>query len=138
MTGHITLAQHHISAGPKGCRTLRVAVGVAVMVSFAFGATGCGKIKDRKTKSEYTFDGVVFKSKVEKVTKEDRSHFKVEVRKATQTLDGAKEAGRYAATRYCIEQYGSSKVEWISGPDQENAALTVVEDDLWLEGICKI
>ena len=116
---------------------LRGAVGVAVILSFVLGTASCGSLKNRK-KTEFTFDGIEFKSKVNKVDKDERSHFKVEVRNATQSIEGAKEAGRYAATRYCIEQYGSSKVEWISGPDQENATLTVIDGDPWFEGICKI
>ena len=129
--------QHLTTKRTAGRGLLRGAVGVAVMLSFVLGTASCGTLKNRK-KSEFAFDGIEFKSKVNKVDKDERSHFKVEVRKATQSIEGAKEAGRYAATRYCIEQYGSSKVEWISGPDQENATLTVIEDDLWLEGVCKI
>lgn len=122
---------------PAGLGLLRGAVGIAVMLSFVLGTASCATFKNRG-KTEYIFDGIEFKTKATKVDKDDRSHFKVEVRKATQSLNGAKEAGRYAATRYCIEQYGSSKVEWISGPEQENGTLTVIEGDLWLEGICKI
>lgn len=116
--------------------TGRGALGVCVVVSLAL-VSGCGTFKDHRNKTEFAFDGIEFKSKVEAIEKEKREHFSVEVRRATQSINGAKEAGRYAATRYCIEQYGTSRIEWISGPDQENQTLKMDDDDLIMEGICK-
>ncbi|SHJ66190.1 hypothetical protein SAMN05444000_11181 [Shimia gijangensis] len=134
----MNLGQQDILTPRTGRSILRGSFGVAVMLSLALGTASCGKIQRPGKKTEFAFDGIEFKTKVEKVDKEDRSHFKIEVRKATQSLNGAKEAGGYGATRYCIEQYGSSKIHWIAGPDQENDTLTLIDGDLWLEGICKI
>lgn len=124
---------------PHGKRSvLRSALCVLVALALVVPAAGCNKIKPRK-KTEFAFDGVHFKTRVEKVDKDDRSHVRVQVRKATQSIDGAKEAGRYAATVYCVEQYGSSKIEWKrGGPDDENDTLTLVEGNLVMEGTCQI
>ncbi len=132
----MALGQQQISARQGARSMLRGALGVAVMLSLALGTAGCGKFKSR-SKSEVAVEGYEFKSRVEKIG-EDRSHFRVEVRNATQSLDGAKAAGHHAGTRYCITEYGSSKIEWISGPYQENVTLLLVDGDLFLEGICKI
>ena len=115
---------------------LRGAFGVTVVLSLALVA-GCSTFKDHRKKTEFAFDGIEFKTKATAIEKENRAHFTVEVRRATQSIEGAKEAGRYGGTRYCIEQYGTSAIEWVSGPDQENQSLRMDDDDLILEGICK-
>ena len=128
----MNLGQHKIIG--KGM--LRGAFGVTAVLSLAL-VSGCGTFKDHRKKTEYAFDGVEFKTKAAAIEKDKREHFTIEVRRATQSIEGAKEAGRYGGTRYCIEQYGTSVIEWISGPDQENQALRMDDDDLILEGICK-
>jgi hypothetical protein len=51
-------------------------------------------------------------------------------------LVGAREAGRYEATKYCINQYGTSDIAWVSGPDVEDGSLTINNDELQLRGAC--
>ena len=119
-----------------GKRIARGALGVTVALSLVL-VSGCGTFRDHRKNTNYAFDGIEFKSKVNAVDKETREHFTVEVRRATQSINGAREAGRYAATRYCIENYGTSIIEWVSGPDQENNTLRMDDDDLIMEGICK-
>ncbi len=132
------LGQQHIQAGQEGRKVLRGAFGVAVMLSLALGTAGCGMVQGKnKSRSESSYEGFGFKSRAATVG-EDRSHFRVEVRRATQSLDGAKASGHHAGTRYCIEQYGSSKIDWISGPYQENDTLVLDGDQLIMEGICVI
>lgn len=81
------------------------------------------------------FDGIYFKAKARAVDKKvTRSVFTVEVKRATQSVEGAREAGRYEATRYCIENYGTSDIIWAVGPD--SAALTLAGDALILKGTC--
>ena len=121
----------------SGKRLLRATLGATVVLSLALTA-GCERFKRKSKATEYTFDGIEFKTKAGAIEKDDRSRFQVEVRKAMQSIEGAKEAGRYAGTRYCIEQYGTSKIDWVvGGPDDENGRLSVVDGDLVMQGVCK-
>jgi hypothetical protein len=81
------------------------------------------------------FDGPYFKSKLSKVDKQ-RDQFVVEVSPASASLDGAREAGRYEATKYCIAQYGTSSIAWEYGPDAEDGTLRVENDKLQFRGAC--
>ena len=82
------------------------------------------------------FDGLTFRAKLSKVDKQ-RDQFLVTVYKTSQSLAGAREAGRYEATKYCINQYGTSDIAWMSGPDVEDGGLTITNDELQLRGACK-
>ena len=55
---------------------------------------------------------------------------------ASASLEGAREAGRYEAIRYCIDNFGSSDITWIAGPDAEDGTLTIANDRLQLRGTC--
>ena len=83
------------------------------------------------------FDGKNFRAKLSKVDKQ-RNQFSIAVSPVSQSLEGAREAGRYEATKYCIAQYGSSRVNWINGPDGEEGALSVIDDKLQLRGACNL
>lgn len=98
----------------------------------ALALTACG---NRKKEDQFAFNGIFFKSKADKVSKEERDHFVSVVKDATQDLAAAREAGRYAATRYCIAEYGTSRIEWAISPDNEN--IVPVDGDLTLEGYCR-
>ncbi|MBI6630230.1 hypothetical protein JAO82_10090 [Pontibaca sp. S1109L] len=83
----------------------------------------------------YPFDGVYFKAKAAAVNKTvTRSVFIVQVADASQSITGAREAGRYEGTRYCIENYGTSDIIWEIGPD--NPELVLADDTLTLKGMC--
>lgn len=85
-----------------------------------------------------SFDGIEFKTKAKAVDKKNAPEtFDVTVKNARQSLDGAKEAGRYEGTKYCIATFGSSDIIWISGPDVENSELVLDDDTLMLQGTCK-
>ena len=101
------------------------------LICAALGLAGCAKTK----KDDITFGGFTFASRAEKVSKEERDHFIVEVRRATQDLNAAREAGRYQATKYCIEQYGTSKIDWVTGPETEN--IVPVDGMIRMEGYCR-
>lgn len=91
---------------------------------------GCEKRSDR-----IAFDGVFYNAKAKK-TGDDLSVFQVSVTPAAASLTGAREAGRFEATRYCIENFGSSDVKWSAGPDAEDAALIIDGNTLYLRGKC--
>ena len=98
-------------------------------------AAGCSKINLTGKSDRISFDGQTFRTSARKAD-DDLSVFVVKVPGATKTLTGAREAGRYEATRYCIKNFGSSKIEWIAGPDA--ATVTMDKDTMLLQGICKI
>ncbi|WP_415402579.1 hypothetical protein [Tateyamaria sp. SN3-11] len=81
------------------------------------------------------FDGVFFRSTASKVEK-DRSEFEIGVSPVSASLEGAREAGRYEATRYCIDNFGTSDINWVEGPDAEDGTLRISGDKLVLRGAC--
>lgn len=81
------------------------------------------------------FDGVFFRASSGKVDKQ-RDQFEVTVSPVSASLEGAREAGRYEAIRYCIKQFGSSDIDWIAGPDAEDGTLRINGDKLLLRGTC--
>lgn len=82
-----------------------------------------------------TFDGVAFRASLD-ADKDDKRNFLIEVRDAGQSLDGAREAGRYEAVRHCIENFGNSRMRWELGPDAEDGALRIEDGNLILKGQC--
>lgn len=94
--------------------------------------TACTASDDR-----IRFDGAHFRTKAKKVD-DDRAVFAVSVSRASQTLAGAVEAGKYEATRYCIKNFGSSRVEWAHGPDVDPQSFLTSKDTLVMQGECKI
>lgn len=81
------------------------------------------------------FDGVFFRSTSSKIDKQ-RDRFEVTVSPVSASLEGARAAGAYEAVRYCIENFGSSDIVWINGPDGEDGTLTITNDRLLLSGTC--
>ena len=73
--------------------------------------------------NKVSFDGYYFSSKLSRSTLDDRS-FDVTVRRANRSLLGAREAGRYEATRFCIKNFGTSDIKWVLGPDDRGLGLT--------------
>ena len=47
------------------------------------------------------------------------------------------EAGGYAGTRYCIEKFGNSRIDWAVGPDTEPGRLTIADNTLVFRGTCQ-
>ncbi|KUJ76769.1 hypothetical protein AVO45_09685 [Ruegeria marisrubri] len=95
---------------------------------------GCGQSKEDRI----LFDGHYFKTKAKVVDKRvTLADFTVRVDDVSASLDGAREAGRYAGTRYCIENYGTSRIKWKVGPDTEPQQLRVVDDTLTFAGTCQ-
>lgn len=84
------------------------------------------------------YDGIYFKTKVKPVDKkESLAHFQVNVDNAGRSVELAREAGRDAGTGYCVRTYGSSKIDWIVGPDTDSSQLPFDKGDLIMSGVCK-
>ena len=73
--------------------------------------------------NKIAFDGYYFSSKLSRSKLDDRS-FDLTVRHANRSLSGAREAGRYEATKFCIKNYGTSDIKWVLGPDDQTIGLT--------------
>ena len=99
------------------------ALGVALVA-------GCTDSKNR-----LAFDGQFFRTKVSKVDGE-RHVFEVRIRDVARSLDGAREAGRHAGVAYCVENYGSSEIDWKVGPDTPPEELQITDNTLFFQGVC--
>ncbi|MEP3637853.1 MAG: hypothetical protein ABJN14_11400 [Paracoccaceae bacterium] len=83
-----------------------------------------------------TFDGQVYRAKLSKVDRQ-LIEFSVEVSPVSASFEGALEAGRFEATRHCIENFGTSVIDWETGPDDDPETLAVVKDTLSFQGSCR-
>jgi hypothetical protein len=92
-----------------------------VLCSF-FVLMGCSNPLDLE-ENKVPFEGHYFPSKITQNRTDDR-YFTLKVRRASRSLSGAREAGRYEATRFCIKNFGTSDIKWALGPDDENVGLT--------------
>lgn len=81
------------------------------------------------------FDGHFFRTKVRAVEKQI-DVFTVTIPGVSRSFDGAREAGRYAATEYCVNNYGSSDIIWTVGPDTPKAQLNIEKDTIVFQGKC--
>ncbi|APG46442.1 hypothetical protein [Phaeobacter porticola] len=107
-----------------------------IMTALALGGAilaGCGDIiKDRPT-----YAGVPFKAKSKAVNKKETlAKFTTTVSKATQSLDGARLAAHHDGTRYCIENFGSSRILWQSDPLDTDVGVPLDGDTAVYAGTC--
>ena len=84
--------------------------------------TGCSNPFELE-ENKVSFDGYYFSSKLSRSKLDNRS-FDLTVRRANRSLLGAREAGRYEATRFCIKNFGTSDIKWVLGPDDQSIGLT--------------
>ncbi len=90
-----------------------------------------------RTSERVYFNGVYFKTKA-KSASDDRRSFVVRVPKVDRSLDGARAAGDYEGTRYCIENFGTSEIDWVRGPDGQGGTLAIDGNTLTLTGRCQL
>jgi len=106
--------------------------GLIVIAIAALTLSACTERSER-----VMFDGMYFPAKAKKESG-DRKDFVVSVRRASQSLDAAREAGRHEGTSYCLENFGTSNIDWSAGPDAESGTLQVSGGNLVLKGRCVI
>ena len=90
-----------------------------------------------KSKRVY-FDGKYYPAKAKHQSREDRKVFTASVRKVAQGLDGARAAAEHAGTKYCIENFGTSKINWITGPDADQSVIVNSGGNVVVSGECVI
>ncbi|MFL4470839.1 hypothetical protein ACERZ8_13450 [Tateyamaria armeniaca] len=105
---------------------------VALLLIAALMLSACSG--ERKA-DRIAFDGQFFRASAKKVDRE-RLDFEVTVRPVSASLEGARAAGAYEATRYCVGNFGTSDIEWTNGPDGEDGTLRIANDRLLLLGTC--
>ena len=106
---------------------------VLMIFGVCLALIGCDNIR----KDDQAFDGQFFRSKAERVGRDDRRPFTVAVRPASASIKGALEAGRHEATKYCVETFGNSRINWVLGPDAPPESYVLERDTLMLEGVCE-
>ncbi len=112
---------------------------IAVLLIAATALSACSgnwRASFKSKRERIAFEGYQYKAKASQVSKEERDHFEVVVSRANQSLSGARQAGGYEAVKYCIKEYGSSKMDWVIGPDTET--IIPVDDKIRLEGYCRL
>ena len=101
-----------------------------MLILFALSLFSCG---ERYLDNQVAFEGVKFRANLNKVKGDDFA-FSVSVKNAEKNLKGAREAGRYEATKFCIERLSTSDIKWIYGPDSD--MLPLQDGNLKLSGKC--
>lgn len=120
---------------------MRAKTAVVPMILVLSLVAGCSGVRDRignigGKDDRVAFDGKSFRANVKKADRKDRANFTVTVRDARQSLNGAREAGRYEAVKYCIAEFGTSDITWSQGPDVPDAVLVFDKDTLIFVGTC--
>ncbi|MBR9763715.1 MAG: hypothetical protein GYB53_09370 [Rhodobacteraceae bacterium] len=110
------------------------ALGLALCAALALSA--CNRAQAWSKSSRPVFDGQYFRMSLA-AEKDAPENFVVTVRDAAKTLDGARDAGRYEAVNHCIERFGSSRIDWVNGPDAPAEELQFAGGDLVFSGVCR-
>ena len=63
--------------------------------------------------NQHAFDGVKFSASL-KAEKNAPEAFSLRVKKAAKSVVGAREAGRYEATKYCVEKFGTEQLQHVT------------------------
>ncbi len=103
-----------------------------IALTFFLSFASCG---ERYLDNQVSFDGIRFGSSLKKISGDDLA-FQVIVRNAARSLEGAREAGRYEATKYCIEKLSTSDIDWKISPDADD--LVLYSGNLELSGRCAL
>jgi hypothetical protein len=69
------------------------------------------------------------------ISKTNPKAFDIVVANAAKSVVGAREAGRWRSTVYCVRTYGASDVDWVISPDAD--APVIENGDLILKGACR-
>ncbi|WP_113912605.1 hypothetical protein [Roseovarius dicentrarchi] len=96
----------------------------------AMALTACGKPGER-----VLFDGKYYPAKLSK-SGVSREEFSVAVRDVGQGINGAREAGRFEGTTYCVETFGDSSIDWQPGYGPEDGRAITEDGTLILRGSC--
>ena len=88
----------------------------------------------RISENRVPFDGVLFNAKLK--VGASKKDFEIIVPRAHRSLFGAKEAGRYEATIYCVNKFGTSDIIWDVSPDDVSKVTS--NKSIFIKGRCRI
>lgn len=109
---------------------------IIALVAVAASLSACNSRTSNKER--ILFEGLEFKAKAKPVERKTPQQFEVSVKKASQSAEGARQAGIYEATSYCVLNYGTSEIDWIGAdPTSEDTQLVIADDQLILQGSCR-
>ncbi len=106
--------------------------GLTLVLMLALGLAAC----KNPEKTGFAFDGVYFRTKAKKLG-DDLADFTVQIPGVSRSLEGARGAGEYEGTRYCIKNFGTSDITWVVGPETDPARLVIEKDTLTFQGRCR-
>lgn len=105
----------------------------AVALLSAVLAAGCSKREER-----VLFNGNYYPAK-SRGEKSDPRVFTASAGRAGRGIEGAQQAAMHEATRYCIEKFGTSAIEWSHAREgQEGPVFTRSGDRVSVAGTCII
>ena len=93
---------------------------------------GCTERKER-----VVFDGNYYPPK-SRAEKQDRRNFTASVSRANRGIEGAQKAVVHEATRYCLENFGTSDIAWAAAQTGEGPVYTRSGDRVSVAGRCVI
>ena len=102
-----------------------------ILTCIALSLTACSRFG----RSTTLFDGQYYSGRT-RTAGDDKHDFTATVRPVSKGLNGAREAGRHEGTKYCIRNYGVSRIDWTVGPDTPDAQLGISDDTLTFVGRC--
>lgn len=92
---------------------------------------GGGKARNQ----QMVIDGVRFRARA-RPSSEDKRDITITIKPVAVNPEGAVEAGRYEATKYCLLTYGGSDTDWIIGPDTPLSQIPLEDDTFTMHGRC--
>ncbi|OWU83657.1 hypothetical protein ATO6_17505 [Oceanicola sp. 22II-s10i] len=115
---------------------MKLALGIGLIVALS----GCSVLQSGRSllsgQARATFDGNYYPARLA-ADKEDGRRFAVTVNRVSQGLNGAKEAARYEASKFCIRNHGWSGIDWTVGPDTPDGSLAIVDNKITFSGECR-
>ncbi len=120
------MAAQYLCAGGGGVNVMRLAVGSLIVCAVL---AGCSSEAEK-----LRFDGQFYRTKLSDL--DERHKFQVTASPVSASLEGAREAARYEAIVFCVNEYGSSAIEWVVGPDDPDETLPIDNNTLTLQGAC--
>lgn len=106
---------------------------ILLLLAMTTALSACGtNHADRRIR----FDGEIFRGNAKAQDRADRRAFVATAGPVSRSLEGARQAVSYEATKYCIKWFGISDVAWEIDPQADAAALPMDNDKLVLRGTC--
>ncbi|WP_375690531.1 hypothetical protein [Pseudooceanicola sp. LIPI14-2-Ac024] len=114
---------------------MKAFAGFVMMAALLAGCSGQGS-SNVFSGSRQSFNGQYYSTKV--TQDETRPEvFQVSVGNLDRGIEGAIEAGRYAAYTYCLRNFGLTRINWYQGPDVPHATLRIADGRMAISGECE-